>query len=86
MAILIRKPQHASIASENKEIALLSRQTSANSDDVFLETYSRAGCDGSPGNLAWSSRFALDQRGLDERLEQEQSRTTISLSRLFQTR
>ena len=68
------------------EIALLSLQKSVNSDDVIPETYSRAGCDSRPGNLAGSSRFALDQRGLDECLEQEQSRTTISLSRLFQTR
>ena len=86
MVILIRKLQHASITSEEKEIALLSQQTSANSDDAIPETYSRAGRDSSPGNLAGTSCFALDQRGLDERLEQEQSRTTISLSRLFQTR
>ena len=81
MVILIRKLQHASITSEEKEIALLNQQTSA-----IPETYSRAGCDSSQGNLAGTSCFALDQRGLDERLEQEQSQTTISLSRLFQTR
>ena len=86
MVILIRKLQHASITSEEKEIALLSQQTSVNSDDVIPETYSRASCDSSPGNLAWTSRFALDQRGLDECLEQQQSEATRSLSRLFQTR
>ena len=73
MVILIRKLQHASITSDEGEIALLSLQKSVNSDDVIPETYSRAGCDSSPGNLAGTSRFALDQRGLDERLEQEQS-------------
>ena len=76
----------ASIVRKRKLRCRVNKQTSANSDDAIPETYCRAGCDGSPGNLAGTSRFALDQRGLDERLEQEQSRTTISLSRLFQTR